>query len=185
MRHEVNIGVLALPCNLCNFLRYELGLSLDHDSGKRGRLIHKVEEVRVNARVPLRILAHFLNIFIQAVCNGLELIHAAFVANDKEVDKLINWFNAFIIAFARVVNVINSVGIWVHSVLLLLRCYVNILKHTSAVYDAFVLAGYALCSNVDYGEVDYGHEYQLDQIGYPEKILFTRFLINLDHYLSF
>ena len=84
MGDNVYVSVVTIAHNLAHFLGYEISLPFDQCLGERSGLIFKIKEIGVDARVPFFILVNLVDILEQAVCDGLELIHAAFVTHDEE-----------------------------------------------------------------------------------------------------
>ena len=113
MRHYVDISVLSLLHDLRDFFRDKARLFINQLHRPRGWLLLKVKEVAVNARIPLLKLVNFGDVLEQAVSYWLELIDGAFVSHYEEVDKLINWLDAQLLALPRIVDVIYRVSIWV------------------------------------------------------------------------
>ena len=74
-------------------------------------LVFEVKNVQICAGVQLLELLYFLSVLEQAVCNRLELLNIAFVADDEEKDKLLDATFVLIFALARVVDIVHGVGI--------------------------------------------------------------------------
>jgi len=123
---------------LRHFICHILCLLVHQKAGKGCRLFFKVEEVRVNANIFRLVHLDFLGIVEECVGNRLELLGEAPVADDKEKDQLLDIFGS-VVAFARVVNVVQAVGIRVQVVLVFLALNVNVLQQSVSVNETLIL----------------------------------------------